>query len=545
MPLTASAERSVFVLLRPATAVPVETHIAEARRGQVLARGEFLRRYAPAPEALAQLAAFADEHELTMVDEPAAWCCFELCGNAEQLHRAFPGGPRQPVPDALADIATWVFRLAYIEQPEPRLPPAPRLPTPRTPEVAPDPRALKPEHYFPPQFIDWYEFPARYRGAGQCIGVMALLGGYKHEDLDTFYAAMDAPRPEIVNVGPNTWATARGDLWINYEISMDLQIASSCAPEAKTVVYNAGARTSAEVDVWHYYEVYSTAIFDELHRPSVLTLSGGMVENFYGYWTADEAEVLEGLFAAAACVGVTLVFPSGDSGSNHPTASFMFDMPAVVIYPGSSPWALSVGGTTVEVEAGELVGERVWNRLDLHMHLQYRSAKPPAVPASLGASGGGVSRYFPRPSWQDRVEVPPYHVIDFTNWVFNNPQVFDGRGVPDVAACGDFLTGYKVHLDGRWCHGGGTSASTPLWAAMIARINQALGRPVGFLNPVLYELATRAGAELFNRPSGSNGAFHADPDKAWNPCTGLGTPRGAALIEALRAYYEAAADEPA
>lgn len=546
MPTASSAETSVYVLLRPATPVPVDELVAAARRGRILDRGQFVRRYAPADEARARLAAFAEAHGLTVVDAPPAWSCVELVGRAAQLHEAFPNGPRDPVPEALAEIATWVFRLGFIDQPEPELPPTARGATPRPPAGEPDPRALQPQRYFPPRFVEWYGFDDRYRGAGQCLGLISLVGGYRHEDLDALFSAMDMPRPEIVDVGANVWATARGDLWINYEISMDLQIASSCAPEAKTVVYFAGGRTTAEVDLWHYYKAYSMAIFDEVHRPSVLTLSGGMIENLPGYWTKAEAEVLEGLFAAAACVGVSLVFPSGDSGSNHPTAAFMFDMPAVVVYPGSSPWALCVGGTTVEIdEAGALVGERVWNRLDLHMNLQYRSAEPPAVPSSLGASGGGVSRYFPRPAWQAGAGVPLYHVIDFTNWVFNNPEVFEGRGVPDVAACGDFLTGYKVHLDGRWCHGGGTSASTPLWAALIARINQALGRPVGFLTPVLYELAVQHGAELFNRPTGSNGAYEADPAKPWNPCTGLGTPRGEALIEALRSYYEAAAAETA
>ena len=77
---------------------------------------------------------------------------------------------------------------------------------------------------------------------------------------------------------------------------------------------------------------------------------------------------------------------------------------------------------------------------------------------------------------------------------------------------------------------GGTSATAPLWAALIACINQALGTKVGFLTPILYQLA--ASNVLRDIVAGGNGVFHASA--GWDGCTGLGSPNGALLLSALQ-----------
>jgi kumamolisin len=78
---------------------------------------------------------------------------------------------------------------------------------------------------------------------------------------------------------------------------------------------------------------------------------------------------------------------------------------------------------------------------------------------------------------------------------------------------------------------GGTSAVAPLWAALIARLNQELGKPVGYVNPLLYAAGTASA--FHDVTSGGNGGYDAGP--GWDPCTGLGTPDGTALLQALRA----------
>ena len=84
----------------------------------------------------------------------------------------------------------------------------------------------------------------------------------------------------------------------------------------------------------------------------------------------------------------------------------------------------------------------------------------------------------PLPSWQARAGVPSSV----------NPGGKAGRGVPDVAGDADPATGYNIVLNSQTLPVGGTSAVAPLWAGLIARINQQLGRRVGFINPKLYAL---------------------------------------------------------
>jgi kumamolisin len=73
----------------------------------------------------------------------------------------------------------------------------------------------------------------------------------------------------------------------------------------------------------------------------------------------------------------------------------------------------------------------------------------------------------------------------------------------------------------------------PLWAGLIALVNQALGRSVGFVNPALYEIARTTGA-FRDITIGTNGSYSAAD--GWDACTGLGVPDGAKLLEALRAW---------
>ena len=101
------------------------------------------------------------------------------------------------------------------------------------------------------------------------------------------------------------------------------------------------------------------------------------------------------------------------------------------------------------------------------------------------------------------------------------------RGVPDVAGAADPDTGYSVRIDGTDAVVGGTSAVAPLWAALVARINQANGTPAGYLNPSLYGRPQA----LRDITTGSNGDF--DATSGWDACTGLGTPNGPTLRAAV------------
>jgi len=110
------------------------------------------------------------------------------------------------------------------------------------------------------------------------------------------------------------------------------------------------------------------------------------------------------------------------------------------------------------------------------------------------------------------------------------PNGFAGRGVPDVAGDADPETGYNVIVDGQSTVIGGTSAVAPLWAGLVALINQSVGKNAGYINPLLYTASVESA--LHDITAGSNGAYSAGP--GWDPCTGLGSPDGAKLLKALQ-----------
>jgi kumamolisin len=156
------------------------------------------------------------------------------------------------------------------------------------------------------------------------------------------------------------------------------------------------------------------------------------------------------------------------------------------------------------------------------------------------ATGGGVSRTFPAPPWQT-VKLPAN--LDGTG----RP----GRGVPDVAGNADIATGYLTLVHGTWAPNGGTSAVAPLYAGLVALLNEALGRPVGALAPLLYGIPPDEARRVFRDvTSGDNSVpmtLHGPARKGytaeagWDACTGFGSLRGTGLLEYLRARTVAAA----
>jgi kumamolisin len=101
------------------------------------------------------------------------------------------------------------------------------------------------------------------------------------------------------------------------------------------------------------------------------------------------------------------------------------------------------------------------------------------------------------------------------------------RGVPDVSGDADPETGYDVRIDGTDTVIGGTSAVAPLWSGLLARINQLTGKPVGYVQPVLYQ-----NPQVFRDiTEGNNGDFYAS--EGWDACTGLGSPDGEQIAKVL------------
>jgi kumamolisin len=147
----------------------------------------------------------------------------------------------------------------------------------------------------------------------------------------------------------------------------------------------------------------------------------------------------------------------------------------------------------------------------------------------FGSGGGGVSSIFPLPAYQRKAGVP----------ASLNPPGRKGRGIPDVAGDGDPHSCYHILVDGKKTRAGGTSAVAPLWAGLIARINQKLGGRVGFINPQLYSLTSSSGA-FHDITQGNNRCTYErfndvgyDAKVGWDACSGLGSPNGIMLCSLL------------
>jgi kumamolisin len=202
----------------------------------------------------------------------------------------------------------------------------------------------------------------------------------------------------------------------------------------------------------------------------------------------------------AALLGITVCIASGDNGSSDGES----DKKNHVDFPASSPWVIACGGTRLSSRDGKIASETVWND-----------------GTRGGSTGGGVSSYFPTPSYQATLKVPKP----------TSGKNLNGRGVPDVEGVADPETGYRVLIDGQPGVVGGTSAVAPLWAALIALCNEQLGKNLGWFNPALYGTVAQHKV-LRDITEGTNGSFRAL--SGWDCCTGLGTPNGTALLNLLQ-----------
>ena len=234
---------------------------------------------------------------------------------------------------------------------------------------------------------------------------------------------------------------------------MDTEIIAGLCPKAAISVYFAHDTQKGWVDM------LDRVIRD---RPVVFSMSWGATEDGRDWAPAAIDAINERLHVAAA-LGITICVSAGDDGSSDEQD----DGRAHCAFPASSPFVLAVGGTQMEHHEGQLI-ERVWHKKP--------GRRTPNRKRRSGATGGGVSARFPRPKWQD-VKVKSL-----------NKGSIDGRVVPDVTA----LSGppwYAMVLNGKWTTGGGTSASAPLWAALLARINALLPKEKRqrFLTPHLYK----------------------------------------------------------
>jgi kumamolisin len=498
------AERlEVSVVLRHRANDSLKDRVAKLATGERpdrhLSREEFAQQFGADPADIAAVKKFASAHELVVVEEDAARRTVVLSGTVAQFNNAFgvdletfehPGGTYRGrtgavhLPDELHGVVTAVLGLDNRPQAQPR------FRTRRSHDnVHWRPALAASASFTPTELASLYGFPSG-TGQGECIGIIELGGGYRTADLQKYFAELKITSPKVSAVSVdhgrnNPTGDPNGP---DGEVMLDIEVAGAVAPGASIVVYFA-PNTDAG-----FRDAVSKAVHDATNKPSVISISWGGPESS---WTSQSMTAFDEALQAAAAMGVTVCVASGDDGSSDGVG----DGADHADFPASSPHSLACGGTNLHATGASITSEGVWND-----------------GPNGGAGGGGVSKFFALPSYQQGLQVTKTH---------GAAQPLHMRGVPDVCGVADPQTGYEVRVDGHDTVIGGTSAVAPLWAGLIARINAAKASPVGFINPALY---SHPGA-LRDITNGNNGTFAAAA--GWDACTGLGSPNGQKVADAV------------
>jgi kumamolisin len=468
--------------------------------GYPLSRAQFAARFGAAPDAIASIRTFASEFGIKVSSENPGARTVKVAGTVAAFTRAFEVELNSyqhaagvfrcrdgtlTIPSGLSGMVEAVLGLDNRPQARTHF----RIRKDLRGKVMP--RVVQ-GGYDPTQVAKFYDFPAGLDGSGQSIAILELGGGYNESDLTSFFTNLKLAVPAVsaisVDGGKNSpTGDASGP---DGEVELDIEVAGSISPKAQIGVYFAPNTDQGFLDA------LTDAAHDSNLKPSVISISWGGPEST---WTTQAKNAFESVCQDAATMGITVLAASGDGGaSDGKTAGTL-----AVDFPASSPHVTGCGGTKLVASGSTISSEQVWNELA----------------NQEGATGGGVSEFFALPVWQEDANVPAA------------PNGKPGRGVPDVAADADPETGYRVFVDGSATVIGGTSAVAPLWAGLIALINQSRKQPVGFLNPLIYAATVES---TFNDITvGGNGGYNAG--KGWDACTGLGSPNGAKLLQALGA----------
>ncbi len=331
-------------------------------------------------------------------------------------------------------------------------------------------------------------------GAGQSVGLLQFDAYYAADIAAYTNTAGIRPTTVLSNIVINANANIPGSG--NGEVSLDIQMLHSMAPGLSTIyVYEATNPTP-------WVTILSRMANDNLSRQ--LSCSWGDSTPS----TPDTAS--ENIFKQMVTQGQSFFNATGDSDA------FVGGIP----FPSESTNIVQVGGTTLTTDSSVAYqSETTWN-WGITRNSTYNGV----------GSGGGISLNFNLPTYQQGISMTA------------NQGSATKRNSPDVALTADQV--YSVGDNGAFASGvGGTSCAAPLWAGFMALVNQQAvangSTSPGFINPAIYAIAKSSNyTACFHDVVTGNNAWSNSPSlfKATNGydlCTGLGSPIGAALINAL------------
>jgi subtilase family serine protease len=334
------------------------------------------------------------------------------------------------------------------------------------------------------------------------------------QDLTRFDRLFGLPAAQLQVV--NSLAHAASPWEASAEEVADTEIVHALAPGAaikEVLIPSADTASTATVNA-----AAVAALRLSLTQGGVISFSAGAGEQCF---TPAQAAQWNSVLQSAQRDRVTVAISASDFGATAtacPPGTGSTEVKGVDL-PASDPLALAVGGTSLRASrtTGAYTGETAWST-------------PPA--GGPNAGGGGFSRLFSRPAYQDGIS-----------------GTETTRGVPDVAADADPASGMALAFTAGGQNyliaSGGNSAATPLWAAVIALADQYAGRDLGFINPALYLIGRSAqyhqafhdvttGSNTVTFATGTVTGYRAAP--GWDPVTGWGSPNVQALVPLLARY---------
>jgi subtilase family serine protease len=478
-----------------------------------LTPAEFIARFGPTEQDYESVKNFALTNGLTVTRAHGNRLLLDVRGSAVAVEKAFhvtlrtyrhPTEKRdffapdsEPTVDGLLPIAD-VCGLENFSLPHPMLHSSATVTGPNSGSA---PNGYS---YFGSDFRNAYVPGTTLDGTGQSVGLLQFEGYYP-TDIVTYATLAGGGRTNItlqnVLVDGSTGVPNPSDVIGIAEVSLDIEMAMSMAPGLSRIVV--------------FEDVTTTPIPNDVLNAMAASNSIKNLSSSWN-WSGGPSATTDNIFKQMAAQGQSYFNASGDSDALPPGNA---EAPKFVTTPASSPYITVVGGTTLTMTGagGAYASEAVWNSGFVANNNKYEG------------TSGGVSTTYSIPTWQMGI-----------NSFLTNGGTPTKRNFPDVALTADNV--YVLYNNTNAVFGG-TSCATPLWAGFMALVNQQAAinsQPsVGFINPAVYELANESvSSAVFHDittgnntwPSSTN-SFYAVP--GYDLCTGLGTPAGTNLINAL------------
>lgn len=332
--------------------------------------------------------------------------------------------------------------------------------------------------FLPSQIAQFENFPKVTVSSIPTIYLVELGGGFNASLINQWCDTNGYPHPNLSSVGVQGAANS----YTGNPDSADVEVVLDICCAIGIVAYMTGKAANIVVVFAPNSDSGFNAALDYVGKQGNCTcgISWGSDEHNY---SSSTLQVMDLTMKAGAANGVTYCAAAGDNGASDGDSGLNAD------YPGSSPWCVSCGGTTISVNNNQIVSEVVWN-------------------AGGGATGGGYSVLETVPTWQNGF-VPSGK----------------GRGVPDLSLDADPSSGWSIATFGVV---GGTSAVAPSMAAFFAVASAVKGSAVGYVNPVLYANEPTCFKDI---TVGNNSGYAAST--GWDAASGLGVPIGDKLLAAL------------